>query len=113
VYNQKLIDLYAPNPVPAAPTNANKNQAHDAAALAVLDQYDLLFTGGFLKANFGSLPPTTASPRKSIVDALAGGIGSRTMHTDAINNGFLTNAQLRVKNIAFLVGTTPQALILK
>ncbi len=112
-YNQKLIDLYAPNPVPAAPTNADKNQAHDVAALAVLDQYDLLFTGGFLKANFGALPPTTASPRRSIIDNVAGGIGSRTTHTDAINNGFLTNAQLRCKNIAYLIATSPQALILK
>ena len=114
-YNQKLIDLYAPNPVPAAPTNADKNQAHDAATLVVLDQCDLLLAAGFLKANFGSLPLTTASPRKSIVDALQAspGIGSRTTHTDAINNGFLINAQLRAKNIAFLVLTSPQALILK
>jgi hypothetical protein len=112
-YNQKLIDLYAPNPVPAAPSNANKNQAHDAAALVVLDQCDLLFAAGYLKANYGALPPATASPRKSITDALADGIGSRTTHTDAASNGFLTNAQTRCKNIAYLVISSPQALVLK
>jgi hypothetical protein len=112
-YDQKLIDLYAPNPVPAAPSTGNKNQAHDAAALAVLDQCDLLLAAGFLKAKYGSLPTSTPSPRKSIIDALAGGIGSRTTHTDAASNGFLTNAQTRCRNIAYLVLSSPQALILK
>jgi uncharacterized protein (DUF1800 family) len=112
-YNERLIEVYAPASVPSNPTNEFKNLAHDAAALAVLDQCDLLFAAGFLKANFGSLPPATASPRKSIIDALASGIGSRTTHTDAANNGFLTNAQTRCKNIAYLVITSPQALILK
>jgi hypothetical protein len=113
VYNQKLIDLYAPTPVPASPSTAFKNQAHDEASLAVLDQCDLLFAAGFLKAKYGSLPPTTASPRRSIIDALAGGIGSRTTHTDAASNGFLLNAQTRCKNIAYLVLSSPQALVLK
>jgi uncharacterized protein (DUF1800 family) len=114
-YNQRLIEVYAPAAVPSNPGNSFKNQAHDAAALAVLDQCDQLFAAGFLKANFGSLPPTTASPRKSIVDALQAspGIGSRTTHTDAASNGFLINAQSRCRNIAFLVLTSPQALILK
>ncbi len=112
-YNQKLIDLYSPGPVPVAPGTTQKNQAHDAAAIAVLDQCDLLLAAGFLKANFGSLPPATASPRKAILDNLAGGIGSRTTHTDAASNGFLINAQLRCRNIAYLVVTSPQALILK
>lgn len=112
-YNQKLIDLYAPNVVPPSPTNGNKNQAHDAAALAVLDQVDLLLAAGFLKANYGSLPTATPSPRKSIIDGLAGGIGNRTTHTDAANNGFLINAQVRCRNIVYLVLSSPQALILK
>lgn len=112
-YNQRLIEVYSPSPVPSNPTNSFKNLAHDAAALAVLDQCDLLFAGGFLKANFGSLPPATPSPRQAIVENVAGGIGNRTTHTDAPSNGFLTNAQVRCKNIAYLVVTSPQALILK
>jgi uncharacterized protein (DUF1800 family) len=105
-YDQKLIELYSPNPVPASPTTANKNQAHDAAALAVLDQCDLLLAAGFLKAS-------GTPSRQSIIDALVGGIGSRTTHTDATNNGFITNAQLRCRNIAYLVLTSAHAIILK
>ena len=112
-YNQTLVTLYSPNPVPVSPGTIQMNQAHDAAALAVLDQCDLLLSAGFLKAKFGSLPAATPSPRKSIIDNVAGGIGSRTTHTTAINNGFLTNAQLRCRNIAYLVVSSPQALVLK
>ncbi len=123
-YNQKLIDLYAPAAVPASPTTGRKNEAHDAAALAVLDQCDLLFTAGFLKANFGGLPPATPSPRQSIVDALQAspGVGlymnpgnvyvGRTVHTTDAHN-YLINAQFRSRNIVYLVVSSPQALILK
>lgn len=110
-YNASLVDQYSPASVPASPGTTQKNVAHDAAAVAVLDQCDLLFTAGYLKAKYGS---TAGSPRKVIMDALAtGNIGSRTTHTDATNNGFLTNAQTRCKNIAYLVITSPQALVLK
>ncbi|MCB1227110.1 MAG: DUF1800 family protein [Verrucomicrobiales bacterium] len=112
-YNSTLTALYAPNPVPTTPTTANRNLAHDAAALAVLDQCDLLFAAGVFKTRYAALPPGTNSPRQAIIDALASGIGSRTTHTDAASNGFLTNAQRRCRNIAFLVLTSPQSSILK
>lgn len=112
-YNATLTALYAPGSVPASPSTANKNAAHDAAALAVLDQCDLLLAAGVFKARYGALPAGTDSPRQAILDALAAGIGSRTTHTDAENNGFVTNAQRRCKNIGFLVLTAPQASILK
>jgi hypothetical protein len=112
-YNATLTALHAPNPVPTTPSVANRNTAHDAAALAVLDQCDLLFAAGVLKARYASLPAGTNSPRQAIIDALTTGVGSRTTHTDATNNGFLTNAQRRCKNIAFLLLTSPQASILK
>jgi hypothetical protein len=54
--------------------------AHDAAALAVLDQCDLLFAAGVLKARYASLSAGTNSPRHAIIDALAIGVGSRTTH---------------------------------
>jgi hypothetical protein len=66
-----------------------------------------------LKARYATLPAGTNTPRQAIIDALATGVGSRTTHTDATNNGFLTNAQRRSRNIAFLVISSPQASILK
>jgi uncharacterized protein (DUF1800 family) len=112
-YNASLVQTYAPNPVPASPSTAAKEAAHDAAALAVLDQCDLLFAAGYLKAKYGTQPPGSSNPRQAYIDALASGIGSRTTHTDAASNGFLTNAQGRCKNIAYLVLSGSPALILK
>jgi hypothetical protein len=112
-YNASLVQTYAPNPVPASPSTAAKEAAHDAAALAVLDQCDLLFAAGYLKAKYGTQPPGSSNPRQAYIDALASGIGSRTTHTDAASNGFLTIAQGRCKNIAYLVLSGSPALILK
>jgi uncharacterized protein YcfJ len=98
--------------VVTTPTTAQAYIAHDAAAVAVLDRCDLLLTAGFLKAKFGAA--TDENPRQVIVNALASNyVGNRTTHTTAANNAFLTNAQTRCKNIAYLVATSPQALILK
>jgi len=114
VYMQTMADIYAPNPVPASPINTNRFAAHTAAAVVVLDQCDMLFAAGQLKAKFGDLPSTTSNPRQAIINALTSGrVGSTTTLPNAANNGFINNSQTRIKNIAYLVITSPQAIILK
>jgi len=112
VYMQTMAAIYAPGSVPASPINTNRFAAHTAAAIAVIDQCDLLFAAGALKAKFGDLPATTPNPRQAIIDALRSGrIGSTTSLPADTNNGFERNAQTRVKNIAYLVITSPPAII--
>jgi uncharacterized protein (DUF1800 family) len=113
VYSQTMNAIYT-NSVPASPANTNRFAAHTAAAVAVLDQCDMLFAAGTLKARFGSLPSTTPNPRQYIINALtSGNVGSTTTLPNASNNGFLTNAQTRTKNIVYLVVTSPYAIILR
>lgn len=114
VYMQTMTDIYAPNPVPDSPINTNRFAAHTAAAVVVLDHCDLLFAAGQLKAKFGDLPSTTPNPRQAIIDALTSGrVGSTTTLPSSANNGFVINSQSRIRNIAYLVITSPQAIILK
>jgi len=61
-YNATLTALHAPAAVPASPSTTNKGLAHDAAALAVLDQCDLLFAAGVFKARYGLMPPQQRQP---------------------------------------------------
>jgi uncharacterized protein (DUF1800 family) len=109
-YNASLVSQYGAGNVPPAPGTGQKAVAHDAAAVVVVDHYDSLFTAGYLKARFGSAPG--ANPRQYILDALASGrIGDRTFHSDNVN--YRRDVVVRIKNIAYLVGTSPQALVLK
>jgi uncharacterized protein (DUF1800 family) len=111
-YNTSLTAQYSPNPVPSTPGAAQITAAHDAAALAVLDEADLLFAAGYLKAKYGSLPIGDPSPQKHVIDALASGfIGSRATHTSSTS--WNSNAVTRVRNILYLVLTAPEALVLK
>lgn len=95
--------------VPAAPGDAEKRVAHDAAAEALLDHFDLLLAGGYLRAKYGASP--SSGPRQAILDALASDrIGSRTLHTD--HASYRTTIGWRIKNLAYFVATSPQALVL-
>lgn len=108
-YDASLDAQYGGN-VPAAPGTSQKYIAHDAAALVILDHYDTLFTAGFLKAKFGA--STGANPRQQIIDALASNfMGNRSLHSDHVS--YRATIVQRIKNIAYLVGTSPQALVLK
>lgn len=109
-YDASLVDQYGVGNVPAAPGTSQKYIAHDAAAAAILDYYDTLFTAGFLKAKFGGSPG--ANPRHYIIDALASNyMGSRSLHSDHVS--YRATVVHRIKSIAYLVGISPQALVLK
>lgn len=96
--------------VPASPGTFEKGVAHDAAAEAVLDYYDLLLCAGDLKARFGADSGT--NPRQSILIALGSGfVGNRTHHTD--NTSYEATIVQRIKNIAYLVVSAPQSLVLR
>lgn len=111
-YDDSLTSQYTPNPVPSTPGATQIGVAHDAAVIAVLDKADLLFAGGYIKAKYGSLPVGDPSPRKHIIDALASGyIGSRATHTSSTS--WNSNAVTRLRNILYLVLTSPEALVLK
>ena len=109
-YNASLISQYGAGNVPLAPGTVQKAAAHDAAAVVVVDHCDVLFTAGYLKAKFGTSPGS--NPRQYILDALASGrIGDRSFHSDNVN--YRRDVVQRIKNIAYLVATSPQALVLK
>jgi len=109
-YDASLTAQYGNGNVPAAPGTAQKYAAHDAAAIVVLDYYDSLFTAGFLKAKFGASPG--ANPRQDILEALASNfMGNRSLHSD--HASYRVTIVQRIKNIAYFVATSPQALVLK
>ncbi|TLD70123.1 DUF1800 family protein [Phragmitibacter flavus] len=109
LYAASLVDQYAPAAVPTTPGTTQRQVAHAEAVRALVDQYDLLFCGGYLKAKFGSLG--TSNPRKSIIDAV-NFIAANNRHTSD-NTNFRNDARTRIRNIIYLVLSCPQALILK
>ena len=109
-YNASLITQYGAGNVPTVPGTVEKAVAHDAAAIAILDHYDTLFTAGFLKAKYGTSPGS--NPRHYIVEALASNfMGNRSLHSDHVS--YRATVVQRIKNISYLVATSPQALVLK
>jgi uncharacterized protein (DUF1800 family) len=109
-YNASLVIQYGVGNVPATPGTSQKYIAHDAAAVAILDHYDTLFTAGFLKAKYGTSPGS--NPRHYIVEALASNfMGNRSLHSDHVS--YRATVVQRIKNISYLVATSPQALVLK
>jgi uncharacterized protein (DUF1800 family) len=105
-YNQSLAD----QSVTGTPTTPQANVAHDAAAEVMVDHFDLLLSAGYLKAKFGG--SSSPSPRQSILNALASNyIGNRSYHTNHVN--YRLHLTYRIRASAYLVATTPQALILR
>ncbi len=108
-YLASLSDQNGGN-LPPTPGDAQKRIAHDAAAEALLDHFDGLFAGGELKARSASSGGD--NPRQYILDALASDrIGNRTLHND--HASYRITIQNRIRNLAYLVATSPQALILR
>jgi hypothetical protein len=108
-YLASLNTQYAGN-VPVSPGNTEKGIAHDAAATVIVDYFDQLLAAGYLKARFGS--EGGDNPRKAILDALYSGfMGNRTLHTDHVS--YRATIVQRIKNSAYLVSTSPAAMILK
>lgn len=89
------------------PTTPQIQAAHAVAVSTVVDHLDLLLTGGYLKAKFGS---SAGTPRQSILDGV-NAIGNNTYHTT--NASFASNALTRCRNMIYLVSTSPQAMVLK
>lgn len=96
--------------VPVSPGNTQKGIAHDAAAVAMVDHFDRLLAAGLLKAKFGA--SSGENPRQAILNALwSGFMGNRTLHTD--HASYRATIVQRIKNSAYLVSTSPAAMILK
>ncbi|MCB1204535.1 MAG: DUF1800 family protein [Verrucomicrobiae bacterium] len=110
-YEASLADQYGGiGNVPVAPGSTQKEIAHDAAAEVVVDYFDALFTAGYLKARFGGTGGE--NPRQAILESLSSGfMGNRTLHTD--HASYRATIVQRIKNSAYLVSTSPQALMLK
>lgn len=92
----------------ASPSAAQRQAAHIAALQAVADRLDLLLAGGALKARFGAAP--APNPRSVILSNVSS-IASNNRHSD--DPLFAGDALTRVRNLAFLIATSPQALILR
>jgi hypothetical protein len=108
-YTASLTAQYAPVAIPAIPGTTQKQVAHGEAVKATMDQCDLLLTGGYLKAKFGSL--STMNPRKTIIDEVSLIVASNRHTTDPVN--FRNDAINRCRNLVFLTITTPQGMVLK
>lgn len=108
-YEASLAAQYGAGNVPAEPGTTQKTIAHDAAATVMVDYFDGILAAGYLKARFGSGGDT---PRQAILDALASGyMGNRTLHTN--HASYRATIVQRIKNAAYLVSTSPAAMILK
>lgn len=109
-YEASLLAQYGAGNVPAEPGTTQKTIAHDAAATVMVDYFDHLFAAGYLKARYGS--SAGDQPRQAILDALASGfMGNRTLHTN--HASYRATIVQRIKNAAYLVSTSPAAMILK
>ncbi len=108
-YTTTLAAQYAPAAVPATPGTTQKQAAHAEAVKVVLDQCDLLFTSGYLKAKFGSA--AAPNPRQSIIDGV-NLIAANNRHTTDPTN-FTNDARTRVRNLLYLAVSAPQAIVLK
>jgi len=108
-YTASLTVQYSPNAVPASPGTTQRQVAHAAAVKSMVDHYDLLFAGGYFKAKFGD--STSSNPRKAIIDAI-NLIAVNNRHTTDTTN-FNNDARTRIRNIIYLVVSSPQAIILK
>lgn len=89
------------------PTTAQTQSAHAAAVIVVVDHLDLLLTGGYLKAKFGT---SAGTPRQSILDGV-NAIGNNTYHTT--HASYASTVLTRCRNMVYLVATCPQAMVLK
>lgn len=108
-YHASLSGQYSGN-VPAEPAVTQKRIAHDAAAAALFDRFDTLFAAGGIAAAAGG--SGGMYPRDAILTALASGnIGNRDLHSNHAN--YRANIMARIKNLAYLTATSPQALILR
>lgn len=108
-YEASLAAQYGAGNVPAEPGTTQKTIAHDAAATVMVDYFDQLLAAGYLKARYGTGGNT---PRQAILDSLASGyMGNRTLHTN--HASYRATIVQRIKNSAYLVSTSPAAMILK
>lgn len=88
------------------PSATQIQAAHAVAVSTVVDHLDLLLTGGYLKAKFGTSAGTS---RQSILD----GINAITTNYHTSDSRFPANALTRCRNMIYLVSTSPQAMVLK
>lgn len=109
-YGESLVAQYGAGNVPAEPGITQKGIAHDAAATAIVDYFDQLLAAGYLQARFGSSGGD--NPRQAILDAFYSGfMGNRTLHTN--HSSYRATIVQRIKNAAYLVSTSPAAMVLK
>jgi uncharacterized protein (DUF1800 family) len=100
-------------------TTAQRNQAHFAATLAVLDKMDLMWTGGQLKAQLPQLTladlnnAAIVHPRKSVMLGAYNSYSNTRLNTGGDAASFINETRRRVQIIAYLVALTPQSFVLK
>ncbi len=100
-YNASIGD--APNP-----TVAQRQTAHLAALTATADRLDLLLAAGALKTRFGSA--AAPNPRTVILANVSQITNNNRHSSDPL---FEADVLVRVRNLAFLIATSPQALVLR
>jgi hypothetical protein len=89
---------------------------HLAAVIAVVDQFDMMWCGGQLKAQWPSLTQAdinnvnVVNPRKSIV---VGTLYSYSTNRGTNSGSFFTESRRRVQIAAYLISLSPQSMILK
>lgn len=102
----ELYDLYE-STYDAARATVSNSVAHDQAIEALVDQVDLWFCTGYLKAKWGATPGV-ASPRKSVIDFCK---SLRKQDKAGSANNFRNDVVNRVRYACYLVSILPQALV--
>jgi hypothetical protein len=91
----------------ATETTTNAPTFHLAATKALIDQLDLWWCGGRLKAKWPDGTPPS-NPRQPIIDAVYNSYSQTRLSTDSTN--FANEARDRVRWAAYLVGISPAAI---
>ena len=102
----ELYDLYE-STYDAERSSVSNSIAHDRAIEALVDQVDLWFCSGYLKAKWGATPGV-ASPRKSVIDFCK---SLRKQDKAGSANNFRNDVVNRVRYACYLVSILPQAMV--
>lgn len=113
-------DTFAAMPgISGTPSNTQKQNAHFAATVAVVDHLDLLLATGQLKAGWPTLARgdltnnAIVNPRKSIIAAVYNGYSTTRGNKASDEPGFTNEVRARVRIAAYLTSLSPQSIISK
>lgn len=118
IYNS----VYAASPgisLGANSTNAQRQAAHFAATVAVVDKLDLMWCGGQLKRQFPVIAAgdinnrNLVHPRKSIIGATYHAYSTTRVNAGADAASYGSEVRRRVQIAAYLTSLTPQSFVSK